>query len=525
MPPVLTVPVSNNRITIGESLHIFALVTRPLSQTDWIRMSKIAIISQPDEGVLIDVSGCSNLKEALEHLSSTLQVSSQFWQGLNVSINLGGLLLGSEDAAQVLAIAKGVGITPSAVYTKNGTTKVSFIEHGINIGEGKPMSLPEVNIDTENIDAAEVEETGRPTSKSKSAVAKIKLRVKDAFNRRKTDTEPQSDYKVVEQNIQEPKVELEESEKDIRETISNRIIQLAKETESEQTAESGSVPKDNSSISVAVDALEEISTTMETETEVQQETHTEAASQVESASMLEAESGAAIRDDVIESDVVSTNELTTGEDALQKNEEFTCETDDTTCETTTSEEEEEERQVSQSCEEAEETSETPEAPETSIDITFDNEPQQSKEEEEEVLATESETEEVLEEEVSDQEKTEIVRPVAGGTMYLRQTLRSGQTVSHKGHLIIIGDVNPGAEVMAEGDITIWGSLRGIAHAGIGGNVEAEIRALNLQPIQIRIAHAIARAPDKPRMKYSTTHGPEAARIVAGKIRVFRSRLE
>ena len=44
-------------------------------------------------------------------------------------------------------------------------------------------------------------------------------------------------------------------------------------------------------------------------------------------------------------------------------------------------------------------------------------------------------------------------------------------------------LNPGAELMAEGDITVWGALRGIAHAGIGGNVNAEIRALKLQPIQ------------------------------------------
>ena len=76
-------------------------------------------------------------------------------------------------------------------------------------------------------------------------------------------------------------------------------------------------------------------------------------------------------------------------------------------------------------------------------------------------------------------------------------MRAGQAVSHEGDLIIIGDVNAGAEVLAEGDITIWGSLRGIAHAGIDGNTKAEIRALRLQPIQIRIASYIARSPDSP----------------------------
>jgi len=113
---------------------------------------------------------------------------------------------------------------------------------------------------------------------------------------------------------------------------------------------------------------------------------------------------------------------------------------------------------------------------------------------------------------------DIHMSAAGGptTLYLRQNLRSGQTVSHKGHLVIIGDINPGAEVMADGDITVWGCLRGVAHAGIGGNVDAEIRALKLQPIQIRIAHAIARAPDRPRVNYAASNGPETARMVDGK---------
>jgi septum site-determining protein MinC len=107
------------------------------------------------------------------------------------------------------------------------------------------------------------------------------------------------------------------------------------------------------------------------------------------------------------------------------------------------------------------------------------------------------------------------------TLYIRQTLRSGQCVSHKGHLVIIGDINPGAEVMADGDITVWGSLRGIAHAGIGGNTNAEIRAINLQPIQIRIANAIARSPDRKTVKYTSSAAPEMAKLVEGKVKVFK----
>ncbi len=112
------------------------------------------------------------------------------------------------------------------------------------------------------------------------------------------------------------------------------------------------------------------------------------------------------------------------------------------------------------------------------------------------------------------------------TLYLKQNLRAGQAVSHNGDLIIIGDVNAGAEVMAEGDITIWGSLRGIAHAGIAGNAKAEIRALRLQPIQIRIANYIARSPDGQNpvsaAGQSAQYAAEVAKLVNGKIRILRN---
>ncbi len=110
-------------------------------------------------------------------------------------------------------------------------------------------------------------------------------------------------------------------------------------------------------------------------------------------------------------------------------------------------------------------------------------------------------------------------------LYLKQTLRSGQAVSHQGHLVIVGDVNPGAEIMAEGDITVWGTLRGIAHAGVGGNVSAEIRALRLQATQLRIAHAIARAPDRSRPRAPHQTGPETARIINGTIRIIANNPE
>ena len=68
------------------------------------------------------------------------------------------------------------------------------------------------------------------------------------------------------------------------------------------------------------------------------------------------------------------------------------------------------------------------------------------------------------------------------TLYINQTLRSGQTVSYEGNILIIGDAHPGSEIVATGDITVWGILGGIAHAGSLGNVTAKVRALKLNAI-------------------------------------------
>lgn len=269
-------------------------------------MSKIAIISQPDQGVLIDVGGCANLKEALEHLSSTLQSSNQFWKGSKVILALGALELSTAQAAQVLALAKGVGVFPEEVFSKSETTRQAFNENGTKTASVMPMTLPKVNL----------------------VIPKDQI----------------------------PEAEAEE--RNLVEQVNVTVIELEH------------------------DCMEDVA-------------------------------------------------MSEPEDA----------------------------------------------------------------------------------------------PKLPQVLYVKQTLRSGQTVSHKGDLVIVGDVNPGAEIMAEGDITVWGSLRGIAHAGIGGNTEAEIRALNLQPIQIRIAHAIARAPDRRKVTYAHGTGPETARIHEGKIRITKSKFD
>lgn len=88
----------------------------------------------------------------------------------------------------------------------------------------------------------------------------------------------------------------------------------------------------------------------------------------------------------------------------------------------------------------------------------------------------------------------------GTTKFYRGTVRSGQLISYDGNLVIIGDVNPGGEVVAAGNVVVMGSLRGIVHAGADGNKEAIIAALNLQPTQLRIADVITRPPDEKEPK-------------------------
>lgn len=77
---------------------------------------------------------------------------------------------------------------------------------------------------------------------------------------------------------------------------------------------------------------------------------------------------------------------------------------------------------------------------------------------------------------------------------IRRTLRSGRVIQSHGHVVVIGDVNPGAQIIATGDIIIWGKLRGTVHAGAEGNLDAIICALDMSPNQLRIADLIATSP-------------------------------
>ncbi len=95
---------------------------------------------------------------------------------------------------------------------------------------------------------------------------------------------------------------------------------------------------------------------------------------------------------------------------------------------------------------------------------------------------------------------------------VNHTLRSGKSVRYPGHVIVLGDVNNGAEVIATGSIVVWGRIRGTVQAGSEGDASAIICALDLAPTQLRIADAIATSP-KRRGKPE----PEIAKIKDGHI--------
>lgn len=281
-------------------------------------MTKIAIISQPDTGMLIDVGGCTNAQEAAQHLSSTFQDPTRFWESNQIDISLGKLSLSEDEAREFAALITERGVRPRNVFADDETTRAAL---------------------------AQAQVTARDTTSPAPASAAMDFAPPRSRNR-----------------------------------FSETVISIA-------------IATGQPEISYATP--------------------------------------------------ISNEEIRPDED-------------------------------------------TPTIPLPAVPA----------------LASEQ----------------HLLPPAPPQVLYLHQTLRSGQTVNHKGNLVIVGDVNNGAEVIAEGDILVWGALRGIAHAGSNGNEQAEIRALKLAPLQLRIAQCIARAPDRKNYKTSTL-GPEMARIVDGQIRI------
>ena len=99
------------------------------------------------------------------------------------------------------------------------------------------------------------------------------------------------------------------------------------------------------------------------------------------------------------------------------------------------------------------------------------------------------------------------------TLFIRRTIRSGQAIHHTSSIVILGDVNPGAEIVAGGDIIVWGVLRGMVHAGYPDNESACVCSLQLAPVQLRIARLLSRPPEGA----GAQPNPETAAIKNGRI--------
>ncbi|MEW6448551.1 MAG: septum site-determining protein MinC [Bacillota bacterium] len=101
------------------------------------------------------------------------------------------------------------------------------------------------------------------------------------------------------------------------------------------------------------------------------------------------------------------------------------------------------------------------------------------------------------------------------TVLIQRTLRSGQSIFYPGNVVVLGDVNPGAQVTATGDVIVVGALRGTVHAGAGGNEAAVVIAFRLEPTQLRIANYVSRPPSG----VIPAGQPEVARIRDGVITI------
>ena len=102
-----------------------------------------------------------------------------------------------------------------------------------------------------------------------------------------------------------------------------------------------------------------------------------------------------------------------------------------------------------------------------------------------------------------------------GLLVHRGTLRSGDHLQAEGSVLLLGDLNPGARISAGGHVLVWGRLRGVAHAGRRGDSSAKIVALQLRPLQLRIAGAVARGPEERPPEGLA----EEARLENGEIRI------
>lgn len=99
------------------------------------------------------------------------------------------------------------------------------------------------------------------------------------------------------------------------------------------------------------------------------------------------------------------------------------------------------------------------------------------------------------------------------TKFFKGSLRSGKKVEYEGSIVVLGDVNSGAEVIAGENIVIVGTLRGMAHAGAKGNRKAMISAVSIEAPQIRIADIIKESEKEEEQERKTYAYIEENKII------------
>jgi septum site-determining protein MinC len=106
-----------------------------------------------------------------------------------------------------------------------------------------------------------------------------------------------------------------------------------------------------------------------------------------------------------------------------------------------------------------------------------------------------------------------VGPISDETaLYVNRTIRSGTRVEFPGSVVVLGDINPGAELVVQGSVIIWGHLRGAVHAGSAGDSEAVVCALELGAVRLQIADRLLDGSENPAQP-----GPAKASIRDGGI--------
>lgn len=102
------------------------------------------------------------------------------------------------------------------------------------------------------------------------------------------------------------------------------------------------------------------------------------------------------------------------------------------------------------------------------------------------------------------------------TSFHKGSIRSGQSLKFKGSIVVIGDVNPGGEIIAEGNVIVLGSVKGLIHAGCSGLSDCFVIGLDLRPTQLRIADIVTYFPKKSKNDKAV---PECAFAKNGEIYV------